>query len=889
MKMQRKVKNFIALVLTFVVLCTCMPVSAEEISVSDSTSTDTRAHITYQTHVQSYGWQPMTEEGNVSGTEGKSKRLEGIRIELDKPKGVSGDIEYRTHIQTTGWEDFWHSSNEISGTVGKSKRLEAIQIRLTGQMAELYDVYYQVHAQTYGWLDWAKNGEKAGTSGESKRLEAIRIRLVEKGDDAPGSTVEPYKFTKVTYTTHVQTYGWMSTAKDGETSGTEGESKRLEAIRIQLNNAEISGGIEYRTHVQTYGWEEEWRQDGELSGTQGESKRLEAIEIRLTGEAAEKYDIYYRTHAQTYGWLGWAKNGESAGTSRLSRRLEAIQIQLVKKGQPAPGSEENAFLTSEWNTQLIQQGESTLVNVKTTGADQIQQYGTEASVKVTAAIKYNNNVIRQVEKEVSLTGLPEVEFQMDFGNYAKYYVTVEYKVSGVTVETQQQVFGVTASEYNLAPVSATLPVLYFSLSLWDINVSDTTGNPVPTIVMLTRASAYDWDNLPDNVYGMPYMTDEQLHSGSDHIIYANYVKDLYEMNPESKFHLYINDIDCSVIQWIIYANQIPEGQYTITMMSDGSATYSIMNDTYGVEDPQAKHQELIQTWNEAKAEAYETGTWTSDWGWHSHWDCMYAVLSCEPGTQWWVAKNNLFTSGDDNVFAEQLSNDVTVKNVNTMLQNLTAKGDETVEQFKSLYNFNDEYFTEAEQQGKQVMLLLGTYVSNEKNFEDYAELTKLYYGDDYMYYYKGHPNTPTGLYPEKQEELDRLNITDVDSSVAAELILFFNPDIRLTGYGSSTFNSTSEEMACGLFDMTKETALSPDSSVDYSGIDWFASYIDKSAVDSSIAQLAPNDRCYLVELSDEVIAETTYDIGIYDAQNQILNFYSISDDGNYTLEMTKTE
>ncbi len=92
----------------------------------------------------------------------------------------------------------------------------------------------------------------------------------------------------------------------------------------------------------------------------------------------------------------------------------------------------------------------------------------------------------------------------------------------------------------------------------------------------------------------------------------------------------------------------------------------------------------------------------------------------------------------------------------------------------------------------------GTYVSYEQNFDDYANLTEVIYGDDYLYYYKGHPNTPTGMYPQKQEQLDRLGITDVDSSVAAELILFFNPEIGLSGYGSSTYNSASADAAGGL-------------------------------------------------------------------------------------------
>ena len=55
-------------------------------------------------------------------------------------------------------------------------------------MAQHYHVYYRVHIQTYGWLDWAKNGESAGSEGLSKRMEAMQIVLVEKGGPAPGST-----------------------------------------------------------------------------------------------------------------------------------------------------------------------------------------------------------------------------------------------------------------------------------------------------------------------------------------------------------------------------------------------------------------------------------------------------------------------------------------------------------------------------------------------------------------------------------------------------------------------------------------------------------------------------------------------------------------------------
>lgn len=170
-----------------------------------------------------------------------------------------------------GWEKDWKKNGQVSGTVGQSKRLEAVEIRLTGQLSEKYDVYYRVHCQTYGWLGWTKNGEIAGTSGYSKRLEAIQVMLVDKGKGAPGDTGYSYLSadTGVQYQTHVQSYGWQDLKTNGYESGTVGQSKRLESIKLSLKNQPYKGNIEYQTHVQTYGWERNWKKNGEKSGTEG--------------------------------------------------------------------------------------------------------------------------------------------------------------------------------------------------------------------------------------------------------------------------------------------------------------------------------------------------------------------------------------------------------------------------------------------------------------------------------------------------------------------------------------------------------------------------------------------------------------------------------------------
>lgn len=160
--------------------------NAESVAKEARANANSSSTISYRTHVQNVGWQGWRSNGDVSGTSGRSLRLEGIKIELSG-KPVSGGIKYRTQIQGIGWQG-WRSNGAMSGTSGQSRRLEAIKIKLTGNMAKRFDVYYRVHAQSFGWMGWAKNGASAGTEGYSYRLEAIQVVLVAKGGSAPSAS-----------------------------------------------------------------------------------------------------------------------------------------------------------------------------------------------------------------------------------------------------------------------------------------------------------------------------------------------------------------------------------------------------------------------------------------------------------------------------------------------------------------------------------------------------------------------------------------------------------------------------------------------------------------------------------------------------------------------------
>lgn len=338
--------------------------------------------IEYRTHVQSYGWLKWTKDGESSGTVGEGKRLEAIQIGLTGANAEKYDVYYRVHAQSYGWLD-WTKNGAYAGTAGLGKRLEAIQIVVAKKNADapgkvngilsVSDLAY-VHT-SHVWDDGKVIKEPTCTARGEKLLTCKECGETKKADIAatghkwdegeitkPAETyvengIKTYTCTKcgatkteeiskafpvdVSYRTQVQTFGWQKTVKNGELGGTIGQGKRMETMTISVKNLadeDSDLGIRYNAHLQSIGWQgdinnsETWKKDGENAGTVGMGKRLEAIQIKLSGNAAEKYDVYYRVHAQSYGWLNWAKNGEISGTAGYGKRLEAIQIIVVEKG-----------------------------------------------------------------------------------------------------------------------------------------------------------------------------------------------------------------------------------------------------------------------------------------------------------------------------------------------------------------------------------------------------------------------------------------------------------------------------------------------------------------------------------------------------------------------------
>ena len=265
--------------------------------------------------INKVGTYTITYEVTSSNNRTATKSIKVTVIKNEKPIITAKDIEVEENAALT---HEYSATDKEDGDLTSKVIIDTSKVDLT--KAGIYDCIYKVK--------------------DNFNQETVKIVKVHVLSTKPS----------VRYSTHVQDYGWLATQENGQSSGTSGESKRLEAIKIQLAHMDYEGSIEYRTHIQDIGWESEWKKDGESSGTSKQSKRLEAIEMRLTGEVANHYDLYYRVHAQDCGWMSWAKNGEMSGTARYGRRLEAIEIVLVPKGQEPPAVEcrtNKSFVTKE--------------------------------------------------------------------------------------------------------------------------------------------------------------------------------------------------------------------------------------------------------------------------------------------------------------------------------------------------------------------------------------------------------------------------------------------------------------------------------------------------------------------------------------------------------------
>lgn len=380
---------------------------------------------------------------------------------------------------------------------------------------------------------------------------------------------------------HIQTMGNTQGTWNGDTlsMGTTGQSKRLEAININLkNNTGLKGGLKYRVHRQTYGWTD-WVDAGTLAGTTGESKRLEAIEIKLTGDLAEKYSVQYRAHAQTYGWnMGWVSDGQTAGTTGQSKRLEALDVKLVEKGGEPAIQYKTHRQSFGWETSWAKNGDLAgttgqskrleaitmrLVNKPCQGevnfCSHIQNEGWGPWVRDNELSGTVGASKRLEAIKIKLSGTIANRYDVFYRVHAQNYGWLNWAKNGEPAGTEGLALRLEAIQVVLLPKGKTPPPTYKGVTSTKpkafISASGQTPTPQPTghtceypkfnsvpkefkdVIICVNGKHYEWIVdviIPTNSKGEPANECGYCHQ----VFYGDFVKHIKESHPDNWLNYY---------------------------------------------------------------------------------------------------------------------------------------------------------------------------------------------------------------------------------------------------------------------------------------------------------------------------------------------------------------
>ncbi len=439
----------------------------------------------------------------------------------------------------------------------------------------------------------------------------------------------------------------------------------------------------------------------------------------------------------------------------------------------------------------------------------------------------NGNLLFATEIDATKT---TADIKTSYGHLRIQLVGVKDKTPTLLATDTAAVY---TDEYNFASLNATFPVVYFTLELFSMN-GDSKANfeaaneagkniqfikNVPTFVSLERAAAYNWDKLPEKVYPMPNATYEDSTTGEFHKMnsaMADYIKELHDIYPDSKFNFYCVDNYPELIVKFFTAQGIDKDHFTATMISDGTASVSAFSYLFADgETAEAKYNETKATWEAIQEKAANGDAdylanipYAPNPNYSILWRYALTMANESDNIQWWCSRDN-FTAATTSEFMQNMlaglkNTKIQYFGINDMLSNLS---DEDQIKLKELFHFDGEMFEKSETEGKKSLVIIGTNWELEGNLEGYVKLLEAEYGDEYVVYYKGHPRYPTGLNQEKIDIFETYGVVDIDATLAAELILFYCPDIDLTGFPSTTFKAAQDGKFLAMFDKTKAEGM----------------------------------------------------------------------------------
>lgn len=446
-------------------------------------------------------------------------------------------------------------------------------------------------------------------------------------------------------------------------------------------------------------------------------------------------------------------------------------------------------------------------------------------IVVSSQLIDSNGVVMRSQKteyDTSLLAPGATSLDYDARYFGKHEIIARYLREGREVGKSLLTLTLTAPEYNIVPMMATMPVTYFSLAMADYDTDNTSivDSSLPTIVGLERAGAYDWTHLLANMHTNPFVSDkattQSVVSGTNYAYemfrgYIDYVKYLSELNPASRFNFILCDVNPAQMFFYTSLSHISLDRCSFVFITDGAGTYSAFRSAFGsVEDPAnpslATFDSMMAQWQKikAKAEAEDPSFMgeildnlsVPSQGFYFLLYSYMPIIVNDPDldAKWIITRNNADVWGSSNVYNDKVKSNPKVLTIglNTLWANLseTEKAG-----FKTLFDLDEPRFDAAVEEGKRVMVFVGTrddhLETSGYNLPDVFQFISSFYGDSHACFYKGHPGDFSNYDGTKAQALASIpGVEILDAGVSAELFEYLF-DVEYVGWQSSTYQAES--------------------------------------------------------------------------------------------------
>ena len=446
--------------------------------------------------------------------------------------------------------------------------------------------------------------------------------------------------------------------------------------------------------------------------------------------------------------------------------------------------------------------------------------------------------------------------------YGKHEVVAEFN-SGEIVTKISAIVSIFAKKYVIAPLTATIPVTYFTLSLSKITKNFT----IPTFVWFERVGVWNYHQMKKNLNLIPVLSKKDfMHNADCNKVFKKvreWVRELYELNPNSKFDFYFND--CSANGWLecVFCNNIPKSNYKVTLLYDGPTSNFFFNHRFDCEEYDIAYEKMRVEYAKMKENLKQNKLF-----FQNNMEAVkmlgefnFVMLQEEENVFLWIANfENAMANNNEKVCSKIndliLKNKIIVKSLNALLNELSANDSDYV---KLLYNFDDSIFLKAREQGKKPMIILGSWTEFEVSFEIYIKILDKLFGDEYLFFHKSHPKNPTEYVKGKAEKLNALGLIDIKNEFPAQLLFFFDKGLCASGYPSSTIYSLGKGKCKAVFNIRK----SKSKEFYKDNVEVFISKIDSS--DEDYGKFVKDENSFLLEFSNKK--------AIFSCKNNEINYF----------------